>query len=146
MKKGEVYFVFCTLRKKILFFQIIRERKSLLILLTILSVYVQYSSSFDPRETKDVVLKKAIYLAALKPFLFHFSYAFDSNLVIISEVHTKQPQVSNSHFPFFISSFLKLGSTWCGEFSVTQIFREINFGESRSAKTAVFAISEALNC
>ena len=105
---------------------------------------MQYSSSFDPRETKDVVLKKAIYLAALKPFLLHFSYAFDSNLVIISEVHTKQPQVSNSHFPFFISSFLKLSRVYMvwqfKDFSVTQIFREINFGESRSAKTAVFAI------
>ena len=31
------------------------------------------------------------------------------------------------------------------DFSVTQIFRGINFGESRGAKTAVFAILGALN-
>ena len=31
------------------------------------------------------------------------------------------------------------------DFSVTQILREIKFEESRSAKTAVFAILEALN-
>ena len=31
------------------------------------------------------------------------------------------------------------------DFSVTQILREINFGVSRSSKTAVFAILEALN-
>ena len=30
-------------------------------------------------------------------------------------------------------------------FSVTQILREINFGESRSAETAIFAIFGALN-
>ena len=33
----------------------------------------------------------------------------------------------------------------CQDFSVTQILREINFGVSRSSKTAVFAILEALN-
>ena len=39
-----------------------------------------------------------------------------------------------------------LGTVWkFKDFSVTQIFREINFGESRSAKTAVFAILGALN-
>ena len=32
----------------------------------------------------------------------------------------------------------------CHDFSVTQIFREINFGESRSSKTAVLTILEAL--
>ena len=32
-----------------------------------------------------------------------------------------------------------------GFFSVTRILREINFGESRSSKTGVFAISGALN-
>ena len=31
------------------------------------------------------------------------------------------------------------------DFSVIQIFREINFGESRSSKTAVFAIFGVLN-
>ena len=31
------------------------------------------------------------------------------------------------------------------DFPVTQILREINFGDSRSAKTAVFAIFGALN-
>ena len=31
------------------------------------------------------------------------------------------------------------------DFSVTYILREINFGDSRSFKTAVFAIIEALN-
>ena len=31
------------------------------------------------------------------------------------------------------------------DFSVTQILREVNFGESRSCKTAIFAISGALN-
>ena len=31
------------------------------------------------------------------------------------------------------------------EFSINQILREINFGNSRSAKSAVFAIFEALN-
>ena len=105
---------------------------------------MQYSSSFDPRETKDVVLKKAIYLAALKPFLLHFSYAFDSNLVIISEVHTKQPQVSNNHFPFFISSFLKLSRVYMvwqfKDFSVTQILREIKFGDFRTSKKCHFVI------
>ena len=30
-------------------------------------------------------------------------------------------------------------------FSITQILREINFGESRSAKSAVFAILGAMN-
>ena len=30
-------------------------------------------------------------------------------------------------------------------FSTTQILREINFEDSRSLKTAIFAISEALN-
>ena len=30
-------------------------------------------------------------------------------------------------------------------FPVTQILREINFGDSRSLKTAIFAILEALN-
>ena len=32
------------------------------------------------------------------------------------------------------------------ELFVNQILREINFGEIRSSKTAVFAILEALNC
>ena len=31
------------------------------------------------------------------------------------------------------------------DFSITQILREINFEDSRSAKTAIFAILEALN-
>ena len=31
------------------------------------------------------------------------------------------------------------------DFSVIQILREINFGESRSSKTAIFVISGALN-
>ena len=31
------------------------------------------------------------------------------------------------------------------DFSVTQILREINFGKSRSSKTAIFAILRALN-
>ena len=31
------------------------------------------------------------------------------------------------------------------DFSVTQIFREINFGESRSSKPAIFDIFRALN-
>ena len=31
------------------------------------------------------------------------------------------------------------------DFSVIQILREINFGQSRSSKTAVFAIFEPLN-
>ena len=33
----------------------------------------------------------------------------------------------------------------CGIFSVTQILREINFGELRSSKNAIFAILGALN-
>ena len=31
------------------------------------------------------------------------------------------------------------------DFYITQILREINFGESRSSKTAIFAIQGALN-
>ena len=49
-------------------------------------------------------------------------------------------------------SFLRVsnrrGCTQCGkfhDFSVIQILREINFGESRSSKITVFAIFGALN-
>ena len=32
------------------------------------------------------------------------------------------------------------------DFSITQILREINFGDPRSAKFVILACSEALNC
>ena len=42
----------------------------------------------------------------------------------------------------------KMGKAQCGkfhDFSITQILREINFGDSRSAKTAIFIQLETFN-
>ena len=75
-------------------FQIIRERRSIFILLTLLSVCIQCNSSFDPLSTPDGTLKKAIYLSALEAFLFHFTVAFDVDSIVINEIHTNQPQVN----------------------------------------------------
>ena len=43
-----------------------------------------------------------------------------------------------------IGNFAAIDRALCS-FPTTQILREINFGDSRSAKSAVFAILEALN-
>ena len=46
----------------------------------------------------------------------------------------------------FVNATVLLKLLWkFHDFSVTQILREINFGESRSAETAIFAIFAALN-
>ena len=42
--------------------------------------------------------------------------------------------------------FQSLSTVWkFQDFSVTQILREINYGESRNSKTVIFVISGALN-
>ena len=56
----------------------------------------------------------------------------NDDLVKPLKPHTNEVQVLNTVWNF-------------QDFSVIQIFREINFGESRSSKTAIFAIFEGLN-
>ena len=75
-------------------FQIFRERRSLFILLTLLSVCIQCNSAIDPLSTPDGALKKVIYLSALEALLFHFTVAFDVDSIVINEIHTNQPQVN----------------------------------------------------
>ena len=55
-------------------------------------------------------------------------------------------QASNATTPFFvIGNFRFFCTVWKYDFPITHILREINFGDSKSSKTTVFAFFEALN-
>ena len=64
-------------------------------------------------------------------------------LKVILKIFSKKNHFS---WPIHIWTNFSQGIQWkFQDFSVTQILREINFGESRTSKMAVFAILGALN-
>ena len=94
---------------------------------------------------------RSLKLALIFPHVFFKIFNKDVNVAYqISEYVYNHHQFSFKFKPFLTQFTEQFKHPRCTmwkfhNFSVTQILREFNFGESRIAKSAVFAIFRALN-